>query len=153
MTPCKAYLSRLRQDATTIFNTGLKAANTETAVLEACSLNGGHFQTPARSFDLSAFSRIYVIGTGKASADMAHAVESLLGHRISAGAVTVKYGHIRPLEHIRLTEAGHPIPDQNGLEAAERILEIADRATDKDLVICLISGGGSALMPLPRPQM
>lgn len=149
----KAYLSKLRQDAAAIFHAGLKAVNAEAAVLSACRVEGGHLHTPAGDFDLSAAGRIYVIGAGKASADMAAAIERLLGERITAGAVTVKYGHTRQLNHIRLTEAGHPVPDSNGLDGSRRILDIADTATENDLVICLISGGGSALMPLPQPPL
>jgi len=149
----KAYLSKLRQDAASIFHAGLKAVNAEAAVLSACRVEDEHLHTPAGAIDLSAIARIYVIGAGKASADMAAAIERLLGERVTAGAMTVKYGHSRELKRIRLTEAGHPIPDQNGLDGSRRILEIADTAAADDLVICLISGGGSALMPLPQPPL
>lgn len=153
MSPGNASLSRLRQDAATIFKAGIDAVNAETAVLNACRIIGNHLQIHDKSFDLSAVNHVYVIGTGKASADMAAGLESLLEGRITAGAVTVKYRHTRPLKHVRLIEAAHPVPDHNGVKGAERILEIVDNASEKDLVICLLSGGGSALLPLPAEAL
>ncbi len=149
MSKDNASLSRLRQDALSIFKAGVDAVNAEAAVLNACRRIGNHLQIHDQSFDLAAVNHVYVIGAGKASADMAAGLECLLKGRITEGAVTVKYGHTRPLEYIRLIEAGHPVPDHNGLRGAEQILKIADHASEKDLVICLLSGGGSALLPLP----
>jgi hydroxypyruvate reductase len=80
---------------------------------------------------------------------MAKALEYLLGERISAGIVTVKYGHIDTLSTIKLQEAAHPVPDENGISGARAIYQLATSADEKTLVICLISGGGSALMPMP----
>jgi len=102
---------------------------------------------------LSAIEHIYVVGAGKASADMGAALEKLLGDRIRAGAITVKYQHTRRLDRIQLFEGAHPVPDQNGMAGAERIIEIADMATASDLLICLLSGGGSALLPLPAASL
>jgi len=93
--------------------------------------------------------RVLVVGMGKASVPMARAVEDLLGDRIEAGAVVTKYGHGGKLERIKVYEAGHPIPDEEGMRAAGEILEMAERAGEGDTVLCLISGGGSALTPLP----
>lgn len=94
---------------------------------------------------------IYVLGAGKAGAAMSRAAEEVLGERLAGGLVIVKDGHTghAPLERIELVEASHPVPDQRGVEAAGRLLEMAERAGENDLVLCLISGGGSALMPAP----
>jgi glycerate-2-kinase len=73
-------------------------------------------------------------------------VEKILGSRITDGHIIVKYGHSCKLKHIKVTEAGHPIPDSNGYRATGKILEIASKAGINDLVICLLSGGGSALL-------
>jgi glycerate-2-kinase len=97
-------------------------------------------------FDLNKIENIYVIGAGKASALMGEAVEKILGTRITEGHIVVKYGHSRKLSHIKVTEAGHPVPDNHGLWSTSEILKIAEKAKDKDLVLCLISGGGSALL-------
>lgn len=101
------------------------------------------------SVDLMEFERIVVIGAGKATAKMALAVEDLLGERIESGIISVKYGHTEKLKRIRTIEAAHPVPDKNGVKAAAEIEELACSATDKTLVINLISGGGSALLPCP----
>ncbi len=101
------------------------------------------------SVDLNEFERIVVIGAGKATAKMALAVETILGDRIESGIISVKYGHTEKLSRIRTIEAAHPVPDANGVKAAGEIEELACSATDKTLVINLISGGGSALLPCP----
>src|SRR5437762_13067043 len=80
---------------------------------------------------------------------MARAVERVLGARISGGLVNVKYGHTDKLKRIELNECGHPQPDEAGLRGATRIADIAQQAGERDLVICVISGGGSALLPAP----
>jgi len=99
-----------------------------------------------KQFPLAVFKNIYVIAAGKASALMAKEIELILGEYITGGEVVVKYGHGCKLEKLRLTEAGHPIPDQNGIEATKCIMELAKKTTARDLVICLISGGASSLM-------
>jgi glycerate 2-kinase len=101
------------------------------------------------AMDLEGIDNLYVIGAGKATARMARAVEDLLGSHISGGVIAVKYGHTEPLDHIETIEAGHPLPDENGVRAARAIAELAARADEKSLVLNLISGGGSALLPWP----
>ena len=92
--------------------------------------------------------RTVVIGAGKASAEMARALEQNWPGELS-GVVVTRYGYAVPCKNIEILEAAHPVPDQAGLEAAQRILATVEGLTEDDLVICLISGGGSALMPLP----
>lgn len=102
-----------------------------------------------RSFDLKGFEKIILIGAGKASASMAKAAEEILGDRISKGIITTKYGHDVPLKYTETIEAGHPIPDQNGLKGSEKMCGLLKESGPRDLVIFLLSGGGSALLPLP----
>jgi glycerate 2-kinase len=97
--------------------------------------------------DPDSFEHIYLIGAGKASALMGAEVENILGDNISEGHIVVKYGHACDLKRIKVTEAGHPVPDPNGFAATFQILDICIRAGSNDLVICLLSGGGSALLP------
>lgn len=97
-------------------------------------------------FSLSTFKNIYVLGAGKASALMAKGLEDVLSERITEGLVVVKYGHACALNRIRVSEAAHPTPDRNGVQATKEILKIAQKANSSDLVICLISGGASALL-------
>jgi hydroxypyruvate reductase len=84
---------------------------------------------------------------------MASAIEDVLGERITEGIVNVKYGHVAGLKYVKLIEAGHPVPDRNGRDGAMAILNLAKRAKKDDLVISLVSGGGSALLPLPAPGL
>jgi glycerate 2-kinase len=93
--------------------------------------------------------RVFVIGAGKASGVMAQALEGILGERIHTGWINTKYGHGVTLDRIVCHECGHPVPDDAGVAGARKIAGLAREATDGDLVICLISGGASALMPLP----
>ena len=92
------------------------------------------------------------MGGGKAGASMAQAIEETLGVHITAGKVNVSHGNLQQTRVIELNEASHPVPDQAGVEGTLRMMAIADQATADDLVICLISGGGSSLMPLPGKE-
>lgn len=98
------------------------------------------------SFSLSTIENIYVIGAGKASALMAAEVEKILGDKISGGHIVTKYGFSCKLKYVNVSEAGHPVPDANGFKATLEILKIAETAGCNDLVLCLLSGGGSSLM-------
>ncbi len=95
--------------------------------------------------NLASFENIYVLGIGKAAAFMAAAFEDILEIQLSGGAVIIKYGHGTRLKKIKLFEAGHPVPDKNTLYATNQLLQIAESASENDLVIFLVSGGGSAL--------
>ncbi len=139
----------LRRHAVEIFQAGLQAVKPENAVNKHCSRQGDRLTLGAYTYDLRAFKKIYVVGAGKASAPMARAVEALIGDKLAAGIVVTKYGHTDTLRHIRIIEAGHPIPDANGAAGALQIMELVRTAGASDLVLGLISGGGSALMALP----
>jgi len=94
--------------------------------------------------------RVLVVGAGKASAAMAVAVEnSWPEYRALEGIVVTRYGHAMPTRRIRIIEAGHPIPDENGMQAAQQILRRVIQLTKDDLLLCLFSGGGSSLLALP----
>ena len=96
--------------------------------------------------------RLIVIGAGKASAAMARAVEDHWAGPLS-GLVVTRYGYAVPCERIEIVEAAHPVPDSAGLAAAERMLRLVQGLSADDLVLCLISGGGSSLLPLPVPGL
>ncbi|PIY29658.1 MAG: glycerate kinase [Comamonadaceae bacterium CG_4_10_14_3_um_filter_60_42] len=96
--------------------------------------------------------RLVVIGAGKASAAMARALEDHW-HGPLSGLVVTRYGYAVPCSRIEIVEAAHPVPDQAGLQAAQRMLETVKGLSADDLVLCLISGGGSALLPLPLPGL
>lgn len=143
----------MRQDAATIFNSALGAVNAFSAVNKYCRLNNNTFYAGQFAVDLERYKNIYVIGAGKASAFMGAAIEEILADKITGGVINVKYDHTAPLKKIKLFEAGHPIPDKNGRNGAYAMLQLAEQAKHDDLIICLISGGGSALLPLPVPQL
>jgi hydroxypyruvate reductase len=130
----------------------LKAVDPAAAVRQAVRREGALLTLEDRTYDLDAYERVYVVGGGKAGAPMAAALCEILGDRLTAGWVNVKEGHLSEQEMpacLTLHEAGHPIPNAAGQEGAQRILELANGAGPRDLLFCLISGGGSALMPLP----
>lgn len=97
--------------------------------------------------------RCIVVGAGKAAASMARAVEVAWPDVDLSGVVVTRYGHATATDRIIVREASHPVPDEAGLSAAREILEAAQQAREGDLVLALISGGGSALMPMPRPPL
>jgi len=138
-----------RHAALKIFRAALEAADPYEAVMRHVRVERGTLFAGRRRYRLDRFDQIRVVGAGKASARMAQAVERLLGKRISQGLINVKYGHAAPLRHIQLNECGHPVPDENGLRGSRRILEIACQAGANDLVVAIISGGASALLPYP----
>jgi glycerate-2-kinase len=105
------------------------------------------------SFNLKKIKKLYVVGGGKASGLMAEALEEILGKRITCGYVNVPKGEKAKTAKIKLHGTSHPIPDESGVEGTRAMIKIAEQAEENDLVICLISGGGSSLMPLPRGKV
>ncbi|MGA8140770.1 MAG: glycerate-2-kinase family protein, partial [Desulfobaccales bacterium] len=136
-----------------IFRAGLKAVEPEEAIRRHVQLAGDHLKVGGHSYPLASFKRIIVTGFGKGAAPMAKALEEILGDRLTEGWVTVKYGHGIPLQKVRVMEAGHPIPDESGLKATRFILDHLQGCTEDDLVLCVFSGGGSALSPALRPPL
>ena len=108
-------LQQMQKDIRTIFNAGVAAVAPEKRVKYVCRTNNYLLKINHHSYDLSSYKHIYVIGAGKASAAMGTAIEDLIGKRLTGGLINVKYGYTAPLKKIRLIEAGHPLPDENGL--------------------------------------
>lgn len=135
-----------RQTAIDIFLAGVESVKPDNLIRSYISVKDNLLKIDKLIFDLSDIKNIYVVGAGKASALMAQEMESVLGSRITKGHIVTKYNHSVPLKYIGYTEAGHPVPDENGIKGTEKILSIARMAGEEDLVICLISGGGSALL-------
>lgn len=138
-----------QQNLVSIFNAALAAVDPYNAVLKAASVNLNQLHILDAKYDLAGFRRIIVVGAGKATARMALAVESLLGKKISSGLIIVKDGHTAPLSIIEQVEAAHPVPNEAGIAGAQRILQLVRGADEKTLVICLLSGGASALLIAP----
>ncbi|MBD3307358.1 DUF4147 domain-containing protein [candidate division KSB3 bacterium] len=140
---------RLRQHAHDIFQAGLQAVDPIDAVKRYVTCDNNILHVEHAQYDLTAYEHVYIIGGGKAGASMAQAMEDILGTRITKGIVNVKYDHLLPTQIVRLHEAGHPVPDEAGVQGTQQIVDLLGASTDHDLVICLISGGGSALLPAP----
>ena len=140
---------QLRQHALDIFEAGLAAVDPADAILRHMSVSEDVLDISGHQFGLNEFEQVFVVGAGKAGAPMGQALEELLGSRITDGVVVVKEGHGRPLTRIRLHEAGHPLPDDRGISGTREILSVVQGAGERDLVLCLMSGGGSALMVSP----
>jgi glycerate 2-kinase len=129
---------QLRRHALRIFRAALDAADPRDAILKRM-----------RRYNLRRFQNVHVVGAGKAGAGMAAALERVPGLCVAGGLVNVKYGHTARLRRVELCECGHPVPDENGMAGARRIAQIAQQAGPRVLVLCVISGGASALLPLP----
>jgi len=133
----------LRRDAQAILMAALAAADPTAAMAQVLRSRE----------DLDRYARIFVVGAGKASGTMAVAAEALLARRITAGCVNVKDGDTAKTRVIELRHCGHPLPDERGLAGAKRIADICADAGENDVVICLWSGGASALAPYPSPPI
>ena len=142
-------IANMRKHALKIFHAGLKAVDPVEAIKRHTRKSKNILYIGDRQFRLNDYDRILVVGAGKAVASMAKAVEDLLGDRISGGVIVVKDEHGLPLKNIKICEASHPVPDERGVKGTEEILSLVEKAGERDLVICLISGGGSALLIAP----
>ena len=142
-------MSIIKQQLVDIFDSALKAVDPYNAVKKTIKVIDNKLSVNDLVYDLKDFSRVIVVGAGKGTAPMAKAVEELLGGRIGEGLIIVKHGHTLPLEKIRQIEASHPLPDRTGVEGTEGIMYRLKDADEKTLVICLLSGGGSALLVSP----
>ncbi|HHT9154597.1 MAG TPA: glycerate kinase type-2 family protein, partial [Candidatus Tripitaka sp. YC43] len=160
--------SELRGQALEIFYHALRAVDPARLVRERVRLEGPSLKIDSKSYTLKEFNGVYAVGFGKASAPMAQALEEILGEWLKGGIVVVKEGHALPLKKIKILESGHPVPDGRSLEAAVTLLDWArgrnmevqgfkgsrvqvagPLPTKRDLVFCLVTGGGSALLCAP----
>lgn len=140
----------LRSDAACIWAAALRAVDPEAAVRSFVHRQGRWLRAAKRRYDLGSIRHVWVVGAGKAAAPMGRALETILGKYLTGGVLVTKYGHSLPLKKLELLEAGHPLPDANGLAAGVRITDFAKtRIGADDLAFCLLSGGGSALLVAP----
>lgn len=135
-----------------VLEAALLAVNPDEAVRRSLRREGHVLRVGDLYLSLDRFQRVFVLGFGKAAAPMGKAASDILGDRLTTGVLVTKAGHgefVRlPLE-MTLLEAAHPVPDAAGVAAAQRVADLARQATPDDLVLCLVSGGGSALLTLP----
>jgi glycerate-2-kinase len=149
--------TQLNRDARSLalksLESALNAVDSKQIIKSKILLKNSGLQVNGYSFDLKKFKNIYVIGGGKASGSMAEAIEQILGKYITNGIVNVPQGSKQNTKIIEPHEASHPIPDEAGVEGTRSMLKMLEQAKEDDLIICLISGGGSSLMPLPRGEI
>jgi hydroxypyruvate reductase len=142
-----------RRDLSDIFQASLRRVDPYMMIKDRMKLSGNilSIKTDEKtlSWDLANYTRILVLGAGKATAKMALAVEEILGGRISEGLIAVKPGHTEKLSRVRMIEAGHPVPDAGSVEAGRAIARLCEQADEATLIFNLISGGGSALLSFP----
>ncbi len=140
---------RAREAAQAIWRAALAAGDVTPLVTRVLRREGDQILIGERPCP----SPVHVVGCGKASGAMALAAEHVLGDRIVDGLVVVKDGYTAPTRRVRMVEAGHPVPDARGEAAAVEIVERVRAAGADDLVLFLVSGGGSALTPAPAPPV
>ena len=146
-------MTALKHQAEQIVLQAIEAVKPWPLIHARVKLQGDSLQVDRHRWRLSAFRKLWVIGFGKASAYMAQALENLLGERITGGMVIVKYGHTAPCHRVQVREAGHPVLDEAGLAATQELLQLVQQVEEQDLVLCLISGGGSALLESPPGEI
>lgn len=136
-------------------NVTLEAADPKRIVKSKVFLKPPSLVIDEKSFDLTLFKNIFVVGGGKASGFMAEALEEILGDYVTAGFLNIPYGTrgYYKLHRLTLNEASHPVPDEGGVKGTKQIMDLTNQANETDLIICLISGGGSSLTPLPCDEV
>jgi len=153
MEPSTEAQQKLQSDLQSIFLAGVQRVNPRHMIRQLVQLEENQLTITVdhkqSTYNLADYTKILVLGAGKASAAMAQGIEDVLGTRITQGLVIVKDGHTAPLQYIELQEAGHPVPDSRSVQGSKSVLQLVSQAHDRTLVISLISGGGSALLTLP----
>lgn len=139
----------LRKDARELFDQAIKEADPRKCVLEHLELKGERLRVGGESFNLSDFKSVYVVAFGKAASAMAAALEELLGERITEGIVVSNARSERTFRKMDFHLSSHPVPDEKSVEAAKKVVSLLEKSGEKDLVIFLISGGGSSILAMP----
>ena len=134
-----------REHAIDIFKAAVAAVQPAVLMHKTVHLTNDKLRIGSHEFLRCEIKNLYVIGAGKAAAAMALSIETILGDFITEGYVVTKYGHALPTQKIRISEAAHPVPDDNSVAAVGQTLQLLQKVTKEDVVICLLSGGASAL--------
>ncbi|KPK89703.1 hypothetical protein AMJ80_09390 [bacterium SM23_31] len=133
-----------------IFKAGIEAVEPRTLIKRMVKYSDNLLTVRDHDYDLSRFKKVIVAGGGKASTLMARGIEEILQNRITDGLVITSYGSSTATQRVRIVEAGHPVPDENGVKGAAEMLEMLEASGEDTLVICVISGGASALLTAPH---
>ncbi len=140
---------KLREHAHLLFNEAIDEVNPKKCVLEHSSLKKNILKINSKKYNLENFNSIYVVAFGKAAPAMANAVEELLSDRITNGVVVSNNKSDFSFKNMEFCLSSHPVPDKKSVDAAEKVITLLDKSTKNDLVIFLISGGGSSILALP----
>ncbi len=144
----------LRDDLRKIRQAALHAVDPAAAVRRYLQVTEGELRVAGQNWPLAQLERIWLLSAGKAAVPMAEAAVALLGAHLATGIVVTKYEHATGStlpQRVQVIEAGHPVPDEAGRRGAAAMLELLAESSPRDLVLALLSGGGSALLPLPVP--
>jgi len=139
---------KAKEIALNLMEEAIKSADPYKAVKRALKVEDNRLIIKGKEFPIK--GKVYVLAFGKAACSMAQAVETILGDKIAEGIAVTKYGYSLPLKKIKVIEAGHPIPDENSMRGAQLGVELARKIGKDDILLVLISGGGSALFMLPE---
>lgn len=146
-------IDKTRENALEIYKEAVDAANPKKCVLDYLSLEDEILKVDTKTYNLKEYDSIYVIAFGKAASAMAEGVEEVLGERLSGGMVVSNSQPEKKFNKLGFNLCGHPVPDERSVSAANEVMSILETAGEKDLVIFLISGGGSALLSMPSPGL
>lgn len=156
MKPYSIVKSRHGEAILSVLNAALAAVEPGAAVRRQLRRDGDQLIIAGEGYDLAEFERILVVGGGKAATAMTSAVHTVLGDRLAGGLVVTKYGHRDSrldTGSVQVLEGGHPLPDEAGVAGTRRLLDLVGDLSQRDLVLALISGGGSALLTSPAPGL
>jgi glycerate 2-kinase len=140
---------QIRDHALEIFKEAIEAASPGRCVLEHINLKGSILSVDTKEYDLKKYRSIFVVAFGKAAPSMGKTLEEVLGEIIADGIVVSNSRPSFTFSRMRFHLSSHPVPDERSLNAAREVMKLLQNASEKDLVIFLISGGGSALLALP----
>ncbi|WMW21155.1 glycerate kinase [Methanolobus mangrovi] len=141
---------KMRNDANSILSEAISAVDPSACIYRAMNKDGKNIIINNRSYDLSRYNNIYAVAFGKAAISMSKAIEDILGDSLTDGIAVTKHGFGGSLVKMKVYESGHPMPDEHSVAAGKIVHSFLERTGEKDLIFFLISGGGSALITLPR---
>lgn len=142
-----------RNQCKEIFKEALQAADPYKCVKEKFKLKGNIISVEDEHYDLGNFANVYLIAFGKASVDMVSAISDSLGEHITDGIIVSNHNNPPKFKLLKYMKSSHPIPDEKSVKAAKEVVQLLEKTGDKDLVIFLISGGGSSMLALPAPGL
>ncbi|MGD9049578.1 MAG: glycerate-2-kinase family protein, partial [Anaerolineae bacterium] len=156
MEPFSIQKSPYRDVIQAVQRAALEAVEPGAAVRRQVLRRGDLLSVGGQTYDLHAVERIWIVGGGKAAVAMVAALHVILGDRVAGGLVVTKYDHVDPsldTGAVEVVEAGHPLPDGAGVAGTQRMASLLADASGRDLVLAVLSGGGSALLTLPSPGL